>query len=86
MSNLLSVQRMILDNKHKLYDLEFNLVESTAAAVADSTINSGTNSDSERRNQVMNSIKEEIQMLEKQKKEMERDIQIKYTQDPMNIK
>ena len=82
MSNLLSVQRMILDNKHKLYDLEFNLVESTA----DSTTNNncGTNSDSERRNQVMDSIKDEIQMLEKQKKEMEREIQIKYTQDPMN--
>eukprot|EP00956_Cyclotella_meneghiniana_P036488 scaffold126214_cov62-Cyclotella_meneghiniana.AAC.4 len=81
-SNLLSVQRMILDNKHKLYDLEFNLVESTASVVADSTTNNncGSNSDySERRNQVMDSIKEEIQMLEKQKKEMERDIQIKYT-------
>ena len=41
-SNLLSVQRMILDHKHKLYDLEFNLAESFAVDTAAAT-NSGTN-------------------------------------------
>jgi hypothetical protein len=30
-ANLLSVQRMILDNKHKLYDIEFSLVAASSS-------------------------------------------------------
>ena len=76
---------MILDHKHKLYDLEFNLAESFAVDTAAAT-NSGTNNsntdggnNARRRNQVMDSIKEEIQELEKEKKlKMEQEVQIKY--------
>jgi hypothetical protein len=64
-ANILSVQRMILDNKHKLYDIEFSLASSSPQE------EEGV----ERKREVMESIRREIGLLEMQKAEMEREIQ-----------
>ena len=74
--------------KAQLYDLEFFLAESFAvgtAALTNSKRNNSSNRDGgndvERRNQVMDSIQDEIQELKKQKMKMEREIPIKYKTD-----
>ena len=72
-SNLLSIQRMIMDNKHKLYDIEFNLAE-----VQLTSGESSLEMDTERRREVMASIQKEIEMLELQKREVEMEIEMKY--------
>lgn len=72
-SNLLSIQRMIMDNKHKLYDIEFNLAE-----VQLTSGESSLEIDTERRAEAMASIKKEIEMLELQKQEIEMEIETKY--------
>lgn len=79
-SNLLSIQRMIMDNKHKLYDIEFNLAESVELNSEEPTTTSlhHAHDDTERKNQVMALIRQEIEDLEKQKVEMEREIELKY--------
>lgn len=66
-ANLLSIQRMILDNKHKLYDIEFRLAEEGQQSAE--TLNE------ERKREVTDSIHREIELLERQKMEMEREIQ-----------
>lgn len=79
-SNLLSIQRMIMDNKHKLYDIEFNLAESVELNSEEPTTTTlhHAHDDTERKNQVMALIRQEIEDLEKQKVEMEREIELKY--------
>jgi hypothetical protein len=84
-SNLLSIQRMILDNQHKLYDLEFNLAEVQVQQqqhVADNECSLDNNNvvvvDEERKKEVMACIQREIENLERQKSEIEQEIKTKY--------
>ncbi|KAL7475010.1 hypothetical protein ACHAW6_000945 [Cyclotella cf. meneghiniana] len=74
MANLLTVQRMILDSKHKLYDLEFdlgdiNFKESNASDGDDVR---------ERKVEAIKALREEIACLDAQRADIESDIEEKY--------
>jgi hypothetical protein len=90
-SNLLSIQRMILENQHKLYDLEFNLAEVQVQQqhVAENECNLDTNNvavgDEERKKEVMACIQREIENLERQKSEIEQEIETKYKSASLQI-
>jgi hypothetical protein len=78
---------MILDNQHKLYDLKFNLAEAKVHQqqqqhVADNESSLDTNTvivvDEERKKEVIACIQREIENLERQKSEIEQEIETKY--------
>jgi DNA-binding transcriptional MerR regulator len=76
---------MILDNQHKLYDLEFNLAEVQVQQqqhVAENECSLDANNvvvgDEERKKEVMACIQREIENLERQKSEIEQEIETKY--------
>jgi hypothetical protein len=73
-ANMLSVQRMLLDSKHKLFDLEFNFCD-VQSSRDDGSHDQGA---IEKRKEAIEAMKKEIDRLEMQQAEIANEIAEKY--------